>query len=57
MYIYHGENCMKKFYISLREHAANLIDSEKKKMLPLREKELKSQHDATECCICRKIFE
>ena len=57
MYIYHGENCMKKFCISLREHAANLIDFEKKKMLPLKEKELKSQHDATECCICRKIFE
>ena len=30
-----GENCMKKFCESLRQHAKNIIDSEKKKMLPL----------------------
>ena len=44
---------MKKFCISLREHAADVISFEKKKMLPLTEKELK---DSTQCYICRKKF-
>ena len=29
-----GEDCMKKFSTSLREHATNVISFEKKKMLP-----------------------
>ena len=29
---YHGEDCMKKFCTSLREHAKKIIDFEKKKM-------------------------
>ena len=33
--LYHGEDCMKKFCPSLREHAANVINFEKEKMLPL----------------------
>ena len=33
---YCGKGCMKKFCESLREHAKNIIDFEKKKMLPLR---------------------
>ena len=39
--VYRGEDCVKKFCISLREHAADLINFEKKKMLPLTEEELK----------------
>ena len=35
--------CMKKFCESLREHTENIIDFEKKKMLLLTKKELKSQ--------------
>ena len=31
---YCGEDCMKKFFISLREHAADVINFEKKKILP-----------------------
>ena len=34
---------MKKFCESLREHTENIIDFEKKKMLLLTKKELKSQ--------------
>ena len=34
---------MKKFYISPTEHAANVINFGKKKMLPLTEKELTSR--------------
>ena len=35
---YCGDDCMKKNCISLREHAADVIKIEKKKMLPLTEK-------------------
>ena len=40
--LYRGEDCMKKFCESLREHAESITDFEKKKMLPLTRKELKS---------------
>ena len=39
--LYCGEDCMKNFCTSIREHAANAINFENKKMLPLTEKELK----------------
>ena len=45
---------MKKFCISLREHAEDIFNFEKKKMLPLTEKELKSHRDVTQCYIYRK---
>ena len=43
--LYRGKDCMKKFCESLREHAKNIIDFEKKKMLPLTKEELKSHQD------------
>ena len=46
----------KMFSISLREHAADVINFEKKKMIPLKEKELKSHQDTTQCFICIKKF-
>ena len=54
--LYHGGDCMKKFCTSLKEHAANVINFEKKKMLPLTKKELKLYQHATECYICGKRF-
>ena len=33
--IYRGEDCMKKFSESLREHKMKIINFEKKKMIPL----------------------
>ena len=54
--LYRGKDCMKKFCESLREHAKNIIDFEKKKMLPLTKEELKSRHDAKLCYICGKMF-
>ena len=51
--LYCGEDFMKKFYISLREHTANLIKFEKKKVLPLME-DLKLHQDSIGCHICRK---
>ena len=54
--LYRGEYCMKKFCTSLREHATNAINFEKRKMLLLTKKELKLHQDATECYICGKRF-
>ena len=48
---------MKEFCISLREHAKNIIDFEKKKeIIPLTKEELKSHRDEKVCCICGKRF-
>ena len=49
-----GKDCMKKFSISLREHAKSTTDFEKKKMLPLTKEELKSHQDAKLCYISGK---
>ena len=47
---------MKKFCTSLREHAKNIIDFEKKKMIPLTNEELKIHEDARVCYVCGKYF-
>ena len=39
--LYCGKDLMKKFCTSLREHAKNIIDFEKKNILPLTTKKLK----------------
>ena len=44
--LYREEDYMKKFCTSLREHTTNVIDSGKKKMLPLTKEELKSYQDS-----------
>ena len=38
---YRGEDCMKKFCLNLREHATEIINYEKKDMIPLTKKEEK----------------
>ena len=48
-----GEDCM-KFCESLRENAKNIIDFEKKKVLPLTKEEIKSYQDTKLCYICGK---
>ena len=45
---------MKKFCSYLREHATNIINFEKKKMLLLTKEELKLYQDAINCYICGK---
>ena len=42
---------MKQFCSSLREHAANILNFEKKKMSPLTKEELKLYQDARNCYI------
>ena len=48
------KDCLKKFCTSLREHAKNIIEFEKKKKLPLTKEELKSNQDPNLCYICGK---
>ena len=32
---YRGKNCMKNFFVHLKEHATKIVDYEKKEMIPL----------------------
>ena len=52
----HAEDCMKNFCSSLRDNATNVINFEKKKLLPLTKRELKLHWDVTACYICGKRF-
>ena len=52
--LYHRKDCIQKFCETLREHAKNIIDFEKKKMLSLTKEESKSHQDAKVCYICGK---
>ena len=47
---------MKNCFLCLRDHAPDVTTFEKKKIMPLTEKELKSYQNATKCYICRKTF-
>ena len=49
---YHRKDCMKKCCSSLREHATNILNFEKKKRLPLTKEELKLHQIARNCYIC-----
>ena len=51
-----GEDCMKRFCTSLREHATSQINFKKKKMIPLTKEELKPHQVTKVCYICRKKF-
>ena len=46
--LYRGEDCMKKFCSSLRDHATNIVNFENKKILPYKKEELKLNQDATD---------
>ena len=50
------EDCMKKFCSSLSEHATNILNFEKKKILLLIKEEVKLHQDARKSCICGKII-
>ena len=49
---YRVQQSMKRFCESFRGHSKNLIDFEKKNMLPLTKEEIKLHQDAKTCCIC-----
>ena len=50
--LYRAEDCTKKTCSS--EHATNILNFEKKKILPLIKEELKLHQEATNCYICGK---
>ena len=50
--LYRGKDCIKKFCESLKEHAKSITYFEKKKMLSLTRKKLKSYIDVDVCYIC-----
>ena len=52
--LYCWKDCMEKFCISLRQHAKNINDFEKKKMLPLTKEELNPDQNEKVCCIWEK---
>ena len=52
--LYCDEDCVKKICSSLRQHATNIPNFEKKKMLTLTKKELKLHEDAAGYYICGK---
>ena len=52
--LYRGKDCMEKFCESLREHSKGIIGFEKKIMLPLTNKELRSYENAKVCYFCGK---
>ena len=55
--LYRGEDWMKTFCTYFREHATNVINFKKKKMLPLTKQKLKSYKDFKAIHICgKKIF-
>ena len=51
---YRGKNCIKNFYLDLREHATKIINYEKKEMIPLTKEEKRSQPTSRRCYICKK---
>ena len=54
---YRGDDCMKKFWKDLREHATKIINYEKKDMIPLTKKEEENHNNQKVCHICKKEFD
>ena len=54
---YRRKDCMKKFCKDLRTHATNIINYEKKKMIPLTIKEEINYNKQKICYICKKEFD
>ena len=53
---YRGEDCMKRFCIDLKDHAAKIIDFQKKTMIPLTKEEEDNYNKENTCYICKKDF-
>ena len=54
--IYRGENYMKKFCESLREYAMEMINFEKKKMVPQHNEQQQMHEKPKICCICKRAL-
>ena len=51
---YRGEDCMKKFWKDLREHATKIINCEKKDIIPLAKEEEENYNNQKVCYIVTK---
>ena len=51
---YRGEDCMKKFWKDLREHATKIINCEKKDIIPLTKEEEENYNNQKVCYIVTK---
>ena len=54
--IYKGEDCMKTFCESLRDHAMKIINLKNKKMMVLANEEQESRLKSKICYICKRKF-
>ena len=54
---YNAKDCMKKFCQDLKEHAARIINYEKKKIISLTKEENIDYNDQQICYICKKEFD
>ena len=52
--VYSGEDCLKRFSESLREHAMNIINFKKKKKIPLPNEQQELYQKTKICYICKK---
>ena len=53
---YRGKNYMKNCFLDLREHAAKIINYEKKEMIPLTKEEKRAHCTSKRCYKCKKKF-
>ena len=53
---YRGKNCMKNFYLDLKEHVTKIMNYENEEMIPLTEEENTSYENKKCCYICKKGF-
>ena len=53
---YRGKNRMENFCLDLREHTTEIINYEKKEMIPLTKEEKKIHNEKKFCFICKKRF-
>ena len=52
--VYRGKDCMKTFCESLRDHTMKIINFEKKKIIPITNKEYESYLNQINCHISKK---
>ena len=53
---YRGAGCTEKFYEDLEKHATEVINYQKKEILPLIDEEIGSYNNKKFCHICKKKF-
>ena len=53
---YRGAGCTEKFYEDLEKHATEVINYQKKEILPLIDEEIGSYNNQKFCHICKKKF-